>query len=72
MIHIIHVIQKTRRTTEPKMEVIHIRCSPETKKLWMETLYEFKKRGWNADLVLAYALKLLLEKEKFYTPGLQF
>jgi hypothetical protein len=54
------------------MEVIHIRCSPETKKLWMETLYEFKKRGWNADMVLASALKLLLEKEKFYTPGLQF
>jgi hypothetical protein len=66
------VIQKTKKPVEPKMEIIHIRCSPETKKLWVITLYEFKKKGWNADLVLAYALKSLLEKEKFFTPGIQF
>ena len=44
-------------------EIITIRCSKETKKLWIETLYEFKKVGWNADKVLNEALRSLKEKK---------
>jgi hypothetical protein len=55
-----------------KTEIIHIRCTPETKKLWLNVLYEFKKKGFTAEDVLAYALELLLEKNKYSTSGLTF
>jgi hypothetical protein len=65
VIHILHV--KAQKT-----EIIHIRCTPETKKLWLNILYEFKKKGYTAEDVLAYALQLLLEKNKYSTSGFTF
>ena len=43
-------------------ETLNIRVSKETKELWREVLYEFKKRGFDADYVLKNALICLRER----------
>jgi len=40
-------------------EILGIRVSKETKELWASILYEFKKKGHNADWVLKNALRCL-------------
>jgi len=40
-------------------ELLVIRVSKETKELWKEVLYDFKKKGHNADWVLKNALLCL-------------
>jgi len=43
----------------PATELLVIRVSKETKELWREVLYDFKKKGHNADWVLKNALLCL-------------
>lgn len=39
-----------------KNEIIMIRCSRETKKMWQSLLYEYKKAGWDAERLLRYMM----------------
>jgi len=50
-----------QRVKHVKGEVIAVRCGEETKKMWLELLYEYKKMGLTAEDLLADALRLLRE-----------
>ncbi|MEM3931902.1 MAG: hypothetical protein QXQ95_08755 [Thermofilum sp.] len=39
-----------------KTDVIMIRCTRETKKMWQSLLYEYKKAGWDAERLLRYMM----------------
>ncbi|MEM4546879.1 MAG: hypothetical protein QW328_08995 [Nitrososphaerota archaeon] len=44
-------VDKNRKT-----DVIMIRCTRETKKMWQSLLYEYKKAGWDAERLLRYMM----------------
>lgn len=42
-----------------KTERVVVRCTPETRRAWLEVLYEMRKRGLTAEDVLREALRQL-------------